>query len=36
VSALDTAVSNLTTPMVLAFVLGATAALVGSDLRFPK
>lgn len=35
-NALDTAVSNLTTPMVLAFVLGAIAALAGSDLRFPK
>lgn len=33
---LDTAVDNLTAPMVLAFALGAVAALSGSDLRFPK
>lgn len=33
---LDTAVDNLTAPMVLAFALGAVAALAGSDLRFPR
>jgi hypothetical protein len=36
VNTLDTALSNLTTPMVLAFVLGAGATLLGSDLRFPR
>ena len=35
-NALDNAVQNLTTPMVLAFALGAVAVLAGSDLRFPK
>ncbi len=35
-NALDTAVANLTTPMVLAFALGAVAVLAGSDLRFPR
>ena len=32
---LDLAITNLTTPMVLAFVLGALAAVIGSDLRIP-
>lgn len=31
----DLAITNLTTPMVLAFVLGALAAVIGSDLRIP-
>jgi uncharacterized protein len=33
---LDLAYTNLTTPMVLAFALGAVAALVRSDLRLPE
>lgn len=35
-NAIDTAIANLTTPMVLAFALGAVAVLAGSDLRFPR
>jgi hypothetical protein len=36
VDTLDTALANLTAPMVLAFALGAGATLLGSDLRFPR
>lgn len=33
---MDTALDNLTAPMVLAFAVGAVATLAGSDLRFPR
>jgi uncharacterized protein len=36
VDVLQLAVTNLTTPMVLAFVLGVVAALIRSDLRLPE